>query len=859
MTAAADVERAAWAQWADRLAVQALRLEVVRRDRYGGYYVDENGTAKKITCPADGPRAGAVNTDLWRKHFTAATAADVVGMHLLTPGDSMGKKCVIDIDNHTHDDAVAERNERYAIAAADRLTLAGFHPLLTTWGGGGFHISVYFRKAIPGGELKRFGEWCVRGWKEAGFDKMPEVFPRQDTVPADGYGNWCRCFGKHHTRDEWAKAWDGKEWVGAGFAIRQYLTVEGDDPGLIPDDAINPIPEAGNPGPPHNGDAAGIHVPSGPHAIAETNGHAKDAGDDVFDRFNRATPLDAVADWLTPLGHRVVRRTDTRVELCRAGKDGTGQSMNVELRDGIPVVYNFSDNANLPVGTGLNPSQLRAFLDYGGYGRAEMARLAAQIRAGGNDAAEIVPVHLTDVGNALQFAFDHAGDLCYVPAWGWCRYDGRRWRRDELGHAQELAKKTVRDMYARAATDRAALDEELAAGGDKDRIAPRMAGVEKRVKWALMSEESKRVHAVLTLGKTDPRLAAPADRFDTDPYALNVRNGTIDLTTGTLRPHRRDDYIAKLADVPFDPNAVCLTWDRFLAGVFPNDPELVGWVQRLVGYCLTGATKEHAVVVAWGTGGNGKTVFGETLIDLMGDYAHKANVELLLAGKHDRSATERAALAGKRFVVASEAGDGRRLNEPLVKECSGGDRITARFLYQDEFTFVPQFKVLLATNYRPEVRGVDEGVWRRLRLLPFVQRFWKSGEAEGLPHLKADPDLRSKLQAELPGILAWAVRGAVAWHRDGLGTCRTVADATTAYRESENLVGLFVDECCIRDPQEEVGATALFTRYVEWSDERKERALKQTRFGTGLSLMGFGRRKSHGRKVITGLRLAKPV
>jgi putative DNA primase/helicase len=280
-------------------------------------------------------------------------------------------------------------------------------------------------------------------------------------------------------------------------------------------------------------------------------------------------------------------------------------------------------------------------------------------------------------------------------------------------------------------------------------------------------------------------------------------------------------------------------------------------MQRWSGYCLTGDVREHAVGIGWGSGGNGKSVFTETQLDVCGDYGHKANVELLLVSKADRHMTERAALAGKRFVAAAEAGDGRRLNEPLVKECSGGDRMTARFCFKDEFTFPATFKLFLSTNYRPEVRGTDEGIWRRLKLIPFTQRFWKPGEGEGPDHLKADPHLRAKLKAELPGILTWMVNGAVDWHRHGLGACKTIVEATADYRQNENTVAQFVEEMCVRDATAEERAKDLFDTYVKWAEDRKEYVMSQTRFGTGLAALGFGKRKSDGKIVIIGIRLSR--
>jgi putative DNA primase/helicase len=464
-------------------------------------------------------------------------------------------------------------------------------------------------------------------------------------------------------------------------------------------------------------------------------------------------------------------------------------------------------------------------------------------------------IHLTDVGNGLKFATEHQKDVRYVPAWGWLHWDGKRWARDDMGRVQELAKQTARRMYAEAAEQVKRIAEALktATDADKPRLGMQHDAAERLMKWALKSEDARRIGAMLAMARTDGRVAAPVEQFDADPFAFNVENGTLDLRAGALKAHDRGDYLTKLSPVVFDKAANAPTWDRLLSGIFKRDLDLILWNQRWAGYCATGDVREQMVAIQFGHGSNGKSVFIETLLDVYGEYAHKANAELLLAGKHDRHETEKAALAGKRFVAAVETGEGRRLNESLVKECSGGDRITARFMKKDHFTFASTFKLALATNHRPEIRGTDMGIWRRVRLIPFTERFWKPGEPPGPDHLRADPDMREKLKAELPGVLLWIVAGAVAWHRDGLGTCKAIEVATGEYRQTEDKIGLFLDETTEPSPSGVVKATELFSRYKAWAEGRNEHAVTQTKFGLRMTELGYEKRPSNGVKYL-GLR-----
>lgn len=280
-------------------------------------------------------------------------------------------------------------------------------------------------------------------------------------------------------------------------------------------------------------------------------------------------------------------------------------------------------------------------------------------------------------------------------------------------------------------------------------------------------------------------------------WLLNVLNGTIDLCTGSLRPHAREDYITRCVNVDYDPDAKCPTWERFIHQVFGGNAEIIAFVQRAVGYSLTGKIVEHVLIVLYGLGSNGKTTLIDALHYLLGpSYAKHAPTDLLLARRGEHHPTELATLHGARLVTAAETGEGRRLAESLVKQLTGGDPVTARRMRDDFWQFRPEFKLWLATNHRPQIRGTDHAIWRRIRLIPFDVTF-HTAETGKTP--QQDQTLPARLREEATGILAWAVRGCLAWQSQGLGAPDAVRDATEAYRAEMDVLAMFFEERCIFD------------------------------------------------------------
>jgi putative DNA primase/helicase len=338
------------------------------------------------------------------------------------------------------------------------------------------------------------------------------------------------------------------------------------------------------------------------------------------------------------------------------------------------------------------------------------------------------------------------------------------------------------------------------------------------IRWAMTSAQLPRLKAMIALAASCEHIETRTSELDRDPLFLNTLNGTLDLRTGLVRPHDRADRITRLVPIEYDIGARAPRWDQFLSEVFAGDDELVKFVRRAVGYSLTGDTREHALFLLWGAGCNGKSIFIEILRALLGEFAQGAPVTTF-TGSRDRSTAtnDLAMLRGARIVTVQESDEDARFSEALVKSLTGGDAITARFLHKEFFTFYPQFKPWLATNYKPKVRGTDDGFWRRVRLIPFTVSFLG----------REDRGLLAALRSELPGILTWAMRGCLDWQRNGLGTAAAVSAATNEYREESDLLAAFIDDRLVAGPDAAISSKRLYQLYAEWCEENGERPMKQ--------------------------------
>lgn len=437
----------------------------------------------------------------------------------------------------------------------------------------------------------------------------------------------------------------------------------------------------------------------------------------------------------------------------------------------------------------------------------------------------------SDVGNAERFVAQYGELIRYChPAKKWFIFDGTRWAVDEALQIEQLARETVRSIYAEASdaqTD--AVRKEIAA-------------------HAMKSEQASRLRAMVSLATSDVPVA-PGE-LDADPWLLNCQNGTLDLKTQELRPHRREDFLTKIVPVAYDPKAACPTWEAFLRRILRNggapDLTLIGFLQRAAGYSLSGDTSAQCFFLLHGTGDNGKSTLLEVLRKLEGDYARQADFKTFLEHEHDGVRNDLAGLKGARLVTAIEADERRALSESVVKLITGGDTVTARFLFQEFFEFKPELKLWLAANHRPTIKGTDHAIWRRVRLVPFTTR---------IPEEEKDEHMVDRLLEELPGILAWAVRGLADWQEKGLEAPAEVRAATDFYRADEDQVGRFLDDCAERNPQATTTARDLFAAYRKWCEGVGEEPSSQKKFGERLSEMGFGEGRTNRARFRRGIRL----
>lgn len=428
--------------------------------------------------------------------------------------------------------------------------------------------------------------------------------------------------------------------------------------------------------------------------------------------------------------------------------------------------------------------------------------------------------HLTDLGNCKRLVREYGDDLRYVWPWKkWLAWDGSRWT-DDPSYAYELAKQTVLNIYAEVA--------QVSNADDRKML----------VKHARESEAAARIDALLKLARSESGIPLDPDALDQPAFLLNCANGTVDLTTGRVREHSRADLLTKLCPTPFDPRAECPVWLQFLNTIFANNQELIGYVQRLLGYGLTGNVSEQILPIFWGTGANGKSTLLNAIQDMLGgDYAMKAPLDLLMQKRGDSHPTERADLFGRRFVCCIETEDGRRLAESLVKELTGGDRIRARRMREDFWEFLPTHKIILCTNHQPVVQGTDYAIWRRLRLVPLTVT---------IPEHQQDKQLPEKLRNELPGILRWCVQGCLDWQKHGLRDPQVVINATRQYRDSQDLIGQFLAEHCIEGGSIKVRGSDLYVAYQRWAEVAGERAIDRRAFGVAMTERGYERYTNNG-------------
>ena len=435
----------------------------------------------------------------------------------------------------------------------------------------------------------------------------------------------------------------------------------------------------------------------------------------------------------------------------------------------------------------------------------------------------------TDLANANRIA-KHFGKNLIVIADSWYTWTGKVWVKEE-GDVWRDAALLSKLVKAECNIWRVKKPKDDA---EKDIIAKVIKALEKHSKDC--EGTGKMGAAILLLRKM---LTVSADTVDRKKYLLNVRNGTIDLRTGVLRGHNHADRITKIIDIDYNPLVKAPVWEEVLAKITMEDglgagKPLAAFLKRWFGYCASGEVREHKFVVHYGQGSNGKSTLLDTVAAVLGSYAGTAAPGLMMASKSDKHPAEIADLFGKRMVTAHETGDGGLLREDFVKQATGGDRIKARFMREDFFEFEPTHKLQLLTNYKPGVKGQDNGIWRRILLVPYQARFGSTEEVHaGRAHYIKDTKIAEHIQAELQGVLTWVVEGAVEWYRDGLQEPDVVRLASTDYQSEQDRVKQFVEECCQVDRAAVTPLTGSFgvlDAYQKWCKDAGFSAMAKTRF-----------------------------
>jgi putative DNA primase/helicase len=416
------------------------------------------------------------------------------------------------------------------------------------------------------------------------------------------------------------------------------------------------------------------------------------------------------------------------------------------------------------------------------------------------------PVEATEDGVARAFTHRHGSKFEFDPNMGkWCAWTPDGW----LQGADHLV-----------------LDELRGIARETDKASLRSARSIKGAEQLLRIDPSHRT----------------SSQWDSNPLILGVPGGVVELQSGEVRAAKPDDRVTKctrLAPQPCEP----VEWLRFLAGTTGGDNDLVGFLQRMCGYALSGHTREQVFFFIYGSGGNGKSVFLEVLSTCLGDYYTTANMEAFTSADENRHPTELARLRGARSVGASETRQGSHWDEARLKQLTGGDAVTARFMRQDFFTFVPQFKLVFVGNHKPHLTNIDDAIRRRLLIIPFV-----------LKPIRPDPELANKLKQEAGAILNWAIQGCIQWQRGGLRPPLSVRAATDGFLAAEDHLGRWIEECCIRGPQERSTPTELHDSWQAFSRDEKVPHQSLAALGNLLEERGYRRQKSNGNRYHVGLR-----
>ncbi len=472
----------------------------------------------------------------------------------------------------------------------------------------------------------------------------------------------------------------------------------------------------------------------------------------------------------------------------------------------------------------------------------ESPRQAADNAYSGKDVE--VPKHLkdkglkfdcTELGNKDRFIEQYGDKVRFIGELKrWVVWDGSRWTPSNQSRVHDMVTQTVKSIYIEA------------------RDCENDEGRKQLTSWALRSQNHKQINSILSLAAQDPKVNVSIQSFDTDPRKVSCRNGILDLATGEIVGATPDDLIMQQLSVSYNPNAKCPRWDQFIREVFLGDAELMRYVQRILGYALTGLTSEQCLFLAYGLGANGKSTLFETVLDIMGDYGGTMEFSTLLNTSQTSVRTQEAIgkLKDKRYVIASETDSTKRFSEALVKKITGSDTLTGAALYGQSYDFRPTHKIFLQVNHKPGVKDASHGFWRRMRVIPFLKKF---------SDREKDTGLCETLAKEKEGIFAWLVRGATAYLKDRFGDePKVVTEATEAYKDENDILSKFIRECLVSEYGASVSVSDTYDAYKQWCYSNKVDVTPMQYFSSGMEEREIVKKKTNKSNVFSNLTLRSP-
>ena len=447
--------------------------------------------------------------------------------------------------------------------------------------------------------------------------------------------------------------------------------------------------------------------------------------------------------------------------------------------------------------------------------------------------SRIDPITFTDTGNAEALVKGHGEDFRYLSETReFYVYNGRFWQPDKNASTLFRWSKDVIKHFKNTIPD-------IVDHQNKECL--------ESLDWAIKSASKARRSSMIDLARHEEGVTVSIKSFDRDPYLLNLNNGTLDLRTAKLRHHSREDFITKIVSVDYDPEASCPQFLEFLRQVIPTEDTLK-FLQRSLGYSLTGSTKEHVLFILYGSGRNGKSTLLNLIRNILNNYAKDTDPETFFNKNHSPTRNDLARLAGSRLVTTTEGEEGKSLSESLVKKITGGDPLVARFLFREFFQFIPEFKIFLATNHKPKIRGTDHAIWSRIKLIPFNVV---------IPESEINHDLPDQLRDEAPGIVNWLVEGCQEWQNHGLGDAAEVTEATQNYRNDLDTVSNFLTQECVEDENAQEIFGAIYANYENWCSSNGDRAESKKKFSTLLQAKGIQTGRNSTTRFVRGIGLIK--